>query len=315
METEKFHYVYKITNLNPTDSRKFYIGVRSSICEPHSDSKYLSSSKSLIESIEQFGVQQFQKEILSIWETREEAVLEEIRLHDIFDVGVNLEYYNKAKQTNTGFDTGGCKTTRRPKLSDEEKERIRKENKLLANAKLSKTIKGRKDSDETRLKKSIAFKGRTFSDETRKKLSDARKGVEPWSKGKKCPQLAGEKNGFFGKDHSDETKLLLREKSKGYWEKLSEEEKEKIIKQRSETTINNGSQKGKNNPQSKIYKVTSPLGLVIICDGNLGEFCKLHGLNWDTMQRISNGSRKPKTKSSVHYGWEVEVIGKCRDHL
>jgi hypothetical protein len=36
-------------------------------------------------------------------------------------------------------------------------------------------------------------KGRKVSEETRKKLSEANKSQIPWHKGKKCPQLSGEK--------------------------------------------------------------------------------------------------------------------------
>lgn len=313
MENKKFHYVYKITNTNPTDKRRFYIGVRSSSCQPKADIKYLSSSKPLIESIEKQGKENFTKEILSIWETRKEAVLEEIRLHELFNVGANPEYYNRAKQTNIGFDTAGCKLTRRPKLSEEEKERIKKENKLKANAKISKAMKGRKESDETRLKKSIAFKGRIFSDESKKKMTEARKGWKNPNKGKKCPQLTGEKNGFFGKEHTIKIKQIIKEKTKIWFENLSEEEKKSLVEKRAETTIKNGSQKGKNNPQAKIYKITSPSGEVIICNGDIEIFCRNQNLDYSTMRNIARG-KKPKTTYSKHYGWEVEMVGLCKNN-
>jgi hypothetical protein len=47
------------------------------------------------------------------------------------------------------------------------------------------TFKGRKHSDETRAKISIANKGRIFSDEWKKNLSDSHKGQVSWCKGKK----------------------------------------------------------------------------------------------------------------------------------
>ena len=37
-----------------------------------------------------------------------------------------------------------------------------------------------------------------------------KKGCIPWNKGKKCPQLAGANNGFYGKKHSEETKMKNR---------------------------------------------------------------------------------------------------------
>lgn len=49
---------------------------------------------------------------------------------------------------------------------------------------------GAKQSDETKLKKSIALKGRIFSKETRKKMSVSQKGKTPWNKGKKGLQAS-----------------------------------------------------------------------------------------------------------------------------
>jgi hypothetical protein len=105
---QKAHYVYKITNNNPTDSRKYYIGVRTAPNgNPQEDTKYWSSSKYLKEAIEEIGLENFSKEILSTWETREEAIAEEIRLHEKLNISLNENYYNKAKQTSTGFDRTG----------------------------------------------------------------------------------------------------------------------------------------------------------------------------------------------------------------
>jgi len=93
--TEKPHYVYKITNNNPTDSRKYYIGVRTAKdCAPEEDTKYWSSSKHLKEAIKEIGINHFTKEILSIWETREEAEREETNIQRNLNIIHNEEYYN-----------------------------------------------------------------------------------------------------------------------------------------------------------------------------------------------------------------------------
>lgn len=104
---EKFHYVYRITNLNPVDERKYYIGVRSSKVKPEEDTNYKSSSKYLKKAIKEIGHSNFVKEILTEWSSRELATKEEIRLHNNFDVAKNPEYYNMSKQTSTGFDPTG----------------------------------------------------------------------------------------------------------------------------------------------------------------------------------------------------------------
>jgi len=113
MKLTKIHYTYKITNLNPTDKRLYYIGVRSTTkSSPNLDTNYRSSSKYLKDAIKEIGHNNFSKEILSTWETRELAVLEEIRLHQEFDVAKNPLFYNKSKQTSTGFDTTGQVTVK-----------------------------------------------------------------------------------------------------------------------------------------------------------------------------------------------------------
>jgi len=62
---------------------------------------------------------------------------------------------------------------------------------------------GKKDSEEVRIKKSIAGRNRpSVTDETRDKLSKINKGK---------PGLLGEKNGFFGKHHSEEQRAKKRE--------------------------------------------------------------------------------------------------------
>ncbi len=99
------HYIYKITNLKPSDERLYYIGVKSSV-NPETDN-YMGTSKYLSEAMTKIGKRNFKKEILSIWDTRELALKEEIRLHNIYNVAVNNTFYNKAKQKTTGFDTTG----------------------------------------------------------------------------------------------------------------------------------------------------------------------------------------------------------------
>lgn len=53
------------------------------------------------------------------------------------------------------------------------------------------------------------MRGRKWSKESREKLSISCKGRTPWNKGKKCPQLSGENNGFYGKEHSEDSKKKM----------------------------------------------------------------------------------------------------------
>ena len=105
-ENNKYNYVYQITELS---TGKRYIGSRGSTTEPKEDiKKYKSSSKD-----KQFKLNQklnplnYWYEILSYHSTREDANIEEARLHELYDVGRNDIYLNKSKQTKNGFSVAG----------------------------------------------------------------------------------------------------------------------------------------------------------------------------------------------------------------
>ena len=128
----------------------------------------------------------FTKSILSIHPTRVAAVGEEIRLHNLYDVAKNPEYYNKAKQTSTGFDTTG--TTRSE--SQIEKARQRMLGNTISNEaknKISNSKIGKPRSEETKAKLSKANKGNSkgpMSELTKSKLSAAHKGKTRTQKSK-----------------------------------------------------------------------------------------------------------------------------------
>lgn len=103
----KYHYTYLITNLNPTNNERYYIGVRSGKVTPESDIKYMSSSNYLHEDIKKFGKVNFEKIIIKEWASRELAERHEIRLHFEYDVARNEIFYNKANQLDNGFTTYG----------------------------------------------------------------------------------------------------------------------------------------------------------------------------------------------------------------
>jgi len=94
------HYTYLIQHKN---SAMRYIGVRSSECIPTEDTSYWGSSKHLPADVHITHV----KIILKEFPSRKEAVTHEIELHTLNNVAINGIFYNKAKQTSTGFDTTG----------------------------------------------------------------------------------------------------------------------------------------------------------------------------------------------------------------
>lgn len=168
---KKYNYVYKITNINPQDERKYYIGVRSCNCQPEEDN-YWSSSKYLKESILVLGQSNFKKEILSIWNTREEAISEEIKLHNQYDVGVNPKFYNRSKQTSIGWDTTNIKVIHSPER----------------NKKISDSLKGQKYSKERVEKARKALKEKYAN------------GFEPVNKGK---PMSEEQKKLISLNHAD----------------------------------------------------------------------------------------------------------------
>lgn len=150
-----FHYTYLLQNI---DDLRFYIGVRSSKVVPTEDTAYLGSSKTVPKSYKARCVKYILQEHL----TRKDAVADEIRLHDLYDVALNQCFFNAAKQTSIGFDTTGKPGPRRGvPCSESTKAKLR-----LANI-------GKKYSKEHREKLSNALKGRPVSEETRRKIGKA----------------------------------------------------------------------------------------------------------------------------------------------
>jgi hypothetical protein len=210
------HYVYRITNVL---LNKHYYGSRScKNCNPHDDLgiKYFSSSKDKDFKKDQIEhPENYRYKIIKICETRKDAYVLEILLHEKFDVGINENFYNRCKATSSKFyyDRTG------KQLSEEHRKKIGEAN------------KGKKRSEEDKKKNSEAkkgekhpFYGKHFSEEHRKKLSDAQKGENGYWYGKYFSEehrkkmsesRKGEKNHRYGKNLSEETKMKLSEALKG----------------------------------------------------------------------------------------------------
>lgn len=188
----KYHYVYRITN---TKEQKHYYGVRSSKIEPKLDLgiKYFSSSRDkefMNEQKENKSI--FKYKVIKIFETRKEAVKLEIKLHSKFDVGLNESFYNKAKQTSTGFDTSGI-SVNKGKVTALDTRDGKVKHVTMADYRMydyyqsiigtktdfsidKKNLPRKPVSDETREKQSKARLGKPMSDETKAKLSKINKG-------------------------------------------------------------------------------------------------------------------------------------------
>lgn len=158
------HYTYEIEFENGMK----YIGVRSCKCPIEQDS-YLGSSNVIPSELYATCT----KSILNTFDTRIEALQNEIKLHKKLDIAVNPSYYNQVKQTTGKFDQQG--TTK------ETHEHI---------ARMAEKLKGRTKKDweylEAKGKKSSALRGdkRTPAQkEADKRISQKQKGVKNPAKG------------------------------------------------------------------------------------------------------------------------------------
>ena len=102
-----YHYVYRISNIL---ENKHYYGSRTSQKEPYNDlgKKYYSSSRDKIFIKDQKqSPQNYKYKIIKIFNSKQLALECEIKLHNKFDVKSNENFYNKANQKMSGFDTTG----------------------------------------------------------------------------------------------------------------------------------------------------------------------------------------------------------------
>ena len=204
-----YHCVYRITNLLEC---KHYYGTRSCKIHPSEDLgiNYFSSSYDKEFKQDQLdNPQNYKYKVIRIFDTREEAVKLEIKLHARFDVGRNPSFYNKAKQTSTGWDHTGSKHSKETKIkiSNSHKGKVFSEETRI---KMSNSRKGIPRSEETKRKISESNKGKVFSEEARIKMSEAQKR-------KTLTETHKEKisNSLKGVTKSDETKRKMSEARKG----------------------------------------------------------------------------------------------------
>lgn len=140
---------------------------------------------------------------------------------------------------------------------------------------------GKKQSEETRQKRSEQGKGRTHSDATREKVRLIRLGTK----------------------RSDETRQRLRDSHLG--KKPSDETRKKMSQARLGRAVSDETraQISQSNIESNAWRmktliVTSPLGETFTIHG-IGQFCKEHGLNHSALIQVAKG------RVSQHKGWKA----------
>ena len=176
---KSYHCTYWITN---TKLQKHYIGVHTSKIPPIHDIgiKYFSSaSDKEFKKDQKSNPQDYEYKITGVFPSREEALLNEIELHEAYGVGKNPRFYNLCKATSTGFNRSG--TTHKEE----------------SKAKISESLKNQ--SDENRKKRSDSAKNKPpISEEHKANLSIGLKNA--WTEERKANMSAaqlGKKRGKY----------------------------------------------------------------------------------------------------------------------
>lgn len=243
----KRYVTYLITYLGDK-LPKFYIGSTSE--ERALSGKYFGSVsskryKEIFSKEKRDNPYLFSIEILSYHENREDALTEELKIQLELNVVKSHEYMNESFARVNGFfgrDTSGEKHPQYGNsLSEETKNKI------------SNTLTGRIEPEETRRKKSESklgeknsFYGKRHSDETKDKISKTKQGITSWNKGIAMSEESKKKlsESKKGKKASEETKKKLSEMKKGKPKSLETKEKMRLAwierrKKKEETNENN----------------------------------------------------------------------------
>lgn len=180
-ENIKYHYLYKTTNLI---NDKYYYGMHSTF---NLDDNYLGSGKILRYSIKKYGIENFKREILIMFETREELVQGEIDL-------ITDSVLKEKKCMNLCLGGMGGFTVDQQKINAKKsniKQKMLYETNLEWVKKYSENrSRGLKKSYENGIREKKYFfdwKGRKHTEESKKKMSESSKG-----------QNLGNKNGSYG---------------------------------------------------------------------------------------------------------------------
>jgi len=195
------HYVYLTTNLI---NGKQYVGDHTE----NGDKNYLGSGKALKIAIKKYGKENFKKEILEYFDSREKSHLAEEKY---------IKLYNT--MCPNGYNISPSGGNRSGSSLSESTKKI-----------LSEKLKGKPSNR----------KGSKHTEESKQKMSKSRKGLKPWNTGLKCeykqrPNMKGRIPWNKGKTniYSEETKQKMSEHKKGKPSnrkgvKLNEETKQKI---------------------------------------------------------------------------------------
>ena len=187
-----FGFIYITTNLI---NHKQYIGQRK-IKGDDSDNQYLGSGKLITHSINKYGKENFTREILDYASSQEELDYLEGYYIELNHATTSPFFYNIAEGGKGGSKFAGWSEQQRLQFSKQCSERLAGKGNPRYGVKL--TPEHRQLLSE--IHSNLEFKKTWQSDEFRKKMSEV---------------TQGEKNGMYGKTHSEESKKKISENRKG----------------------------------------------------------------------------------------------------
>jgi hypothetical protein len=278
--------VYRITNIA---EKKHYYGYKSSIIHP---SKVIGityfSSLTKEEGIafrkdQKENPQNYKYKIVQLFDTKEEALNREIKLHKKFNVKTHPNFYNKANQTSTGFDTTGTsyeslesrlKKSIRMITDNKNRDMSGENNPMFGSHRTGadNPFYGKTHSQKTRDLISIAGTGCKPDEESRNKMSTAAKGKQTFR------YLS---DGTFGRTSVDDPRWKTGEIC---------------------------------SITSKVYELTSPSGKIIVT-GDIKNTMNSMNLSWCWPLRKSHDNEfslvfQPKSKQNKipANGWRIKRI-------
>lgn len=208
--------IYKVTNLI---NGKIYIGQSTK-----DDPNYFGSGTYIRRAVKQYGIENFNKEILCECNTREEMNELEIKYIKEFN-SKSPNGYNLSDGGDSGPGLFGDRNpSKRPEMKEKARKRMIGDRNISKRddikRKISEKLKGsKKNISEEGMKRLVETSRERFNNnnpmshpEFKEKLLEVVKSDE--YKKKMSEATSGTKNGMYGKKHSEETKRKISEKIK-----------------------------------------------------------------------------------------------------
>lgn len=318
-----YHYVYEIEN--KVNGRK-YIGKRSSKKEPEKD-WYMGSGFALKKAKEKYGIENFEKKILKVFETSHEALEYEREVILEKNACESEEYYNIAEGGVGGYLNKGKTDEEKKifyknlseKLKGENNPRYGKPLSEYTKMKISKANKEAwKNNEKRRENASIArtgenspMYGKTISEYHKKRLSEVHKGRIKSEKEREniSKSKMGEKNPMYGKKLTKEHREKISNANKGekhwnYGKHMSEENKKKL------SELWKGKKMGGDNPFARKV-VCLNTGEVF---NSIAEAGRKYSITTSNISACCNGRKKSAGKINkeparwMHYDKYLKVV-------